>query len=217
MNGGQNFIRDGGGDGEGWTERGAGALLGAGVNCGVERQALTREERSGVGGGGTGGDSGLRDRDRGSSARRGGKSCKSKMSYLFSSWMSKLGGTRERVLLLLRAPTRVQGSRSNGVELTGTFGLAPKRTQDSLGLMTGGGSTTAAGQAAVTAGSVTEGGEVASAPGQRVVVTGWVAGGEAEMATVSVCAGPRMMVSIYCSASWILYSVEIHPSSSTIF
>ena len=49
VNGGQNFIRDDGGDGEGWTERGAGALLSAGVNCGVERRALTRQEHSGLG------------------------------------------------------------------------------------------------------------------------------------------------------------------------
>ncbi len=98
MVGGENRTRDDGMDGEEWTERGAGALRGAGVKCAVERRPLWGGGASNqvCASGGIEGDSELWDpcdcrggsRD---SPARGGKSCWFRMSNLFPSWMSLLG------------------------------------------------------------------------------------------------------------------------------
>lgn len=84
-----------------------------------------------------------------------------------------LGGVRDESLPLL-APIQDQGSWWEGGELTGALGLAPSWTHDSSGAMTRG----------LTAGQ----GSMAS--GCRAQV-------------VSVCAGPKTIVSMNFSASWI--------------
>ena len=58
--------------------------------------------------------------------------------------MSQRGSTREERLPLLQCPgARDQGSSEDGVELTGDFGLAPSRSQGSLGTMPGEGAASA--------------------------------------------------------------------------
>ncbi len=170
-------------DGDEWTERGAGDPHGAGVV--VEQQALGWEQHPGKARGGIWGDRELWDpcdgrRDGGglrdSSARRG-KSCRSRTSYLFSSWMSWwLGGVQEKRLpLLMWAPTRDQCPWWDGAELTRALDLAPSWTQDLSRMMTGGGADSAARQAVVASVSRAQ--------------------------VVSVCAG--LKVSMNFSASWI--------------
>ena len=75
------------------TEKGAGTRRGAGVKTGTERRVAGREDGSGKTSGGVGGGRGLLgscggDVGRGwESVGRRGKSCRSRMLYLFSRWM----------------------------------------------------------------------------------------------------------------------------------
>ncbi len=106
VDGGENFSSNDDGDGEGRAERDGGALPSAGVNCSMEHYPLMREKCSGLAGEEIRGNSGF----QGPSARRGGKSHKLRISYLFSSWMLKLvGAQEERLPLLLQAKVWPRG------------------------------------------------------------------------------------------------------------
>ncbi len=83
-----------------------------------------------------------------------------------------------------------QGLWWDGVELVGALGLALSRIQDSSGRITRGEAESTAGQGAVASGSQAQ--------------------------EVSVCAGPKVMVSTSFSVSWIWWSVKILPCNSAI-
>lgn len=90
------------------------------------------------------------------------------------------------------------------MELTRAFGLAPCRVQDSSGAAAGG-TGLSAGQRAVPTGAD---GEAVSESGPGAETSDF------RTQDVPDPTGPKMIVSIIFSASWIWYNVEILPSNS---
>lgn len=94
-------------------------------------------------------------------------------NYTRDEWISGEGWTESGAGALCDAGVKQQ----YGAASPGAGGAPPSQTQNSSGMMTGGGAASAAGQGELTSGS--------------------------QAHVVSVCAGPKVMVSMNFSASWI--------------